>query len=195
MTASTAHVAMPPLGQTARYTPVAIVLHWVLGLAILGMFGVGWYMTELAFSPLRLKLYNWHKWAGVTVLALSAVRLAWRLTHRPPALPQAVSSGMPAWQTRAYHATHHLMYALFFAVPLIGWAYSSAAGFPIVWLGQFPLPDLLPVNKELAELIKPLHQWAAWALVGLAGLHIAAALKHQLIDRDGLLQRMLPGRR
>ena len=178
----------------ARYTLVAIALHWVLGLAILGMFGVGVYMTDLPFSPWRLKLYNWHKWAGVTILALSVLRLLWRLTHRPPALPQVVALGMPAWQTRAYHATHHVMYALFFIVPLIGWAYSSAAGFPIVWLGQVPLPDLLPVNKELAELIKPLHEISAFALIGLAGLHIAAALKHQLVDRDGLLQRMLPGR-
>lgn len=194
MTASNANAAPPALGKSARYTPLAMVLHWLLGLTILGMFAAGWYMTELAFSPLRLKLYNWHKWAGVAVLALSALRLVWRLTHRPPALPQTVSLGMPAWQIRAYHATHHVMYVLFFAVPLMGWAYSSAAGFPIVWLGQFPLPDLLPVNKELAELIKPLHKLAAWALVALAGLHIAAALKHQLIDRDGLLQRMLPGR-
>lgn len=192
--ASTANAATPTSGLSARYTPVAIVLHWVLGLTILGMFGMGLYMTELSFSPWRLKLYNWHKWAGVTLLALSLLRLVWRLTHRPPALPQVVSLGMPLWQTRAYHATHHLMYVLFFAVPLIGWAYSSAAGFPIVWLGQFPLPDLLPVNKELADQIKPLHELAAWALVALAGLHIAAALKHQLIDRDGLLQRMLPGR-
>ena len=180
--------------KPARYSAVAIALHWVLGLAILGMFGVGVYMTDLPFSPWRLKLVNWHKWAGVTILALSVLRLVWRLTHRPPALPQVVSLGMPPWQTRAYHATHYLMYALFFTVPLIGWAYSSAAGFPIVWLGQVPLPDLLPVNKELAELIKPLHEISAFALIGLAGLHIAAALKHQLVDRDGLLQRMLPGR-
>ena len=171
-----------------------MALHWLLALVILGLFAVGLYMADLPFSPLRLKLYNWHKWAGITLLALTVLRLLWRLTHRPPALPLVIEQAMPSWQLRAYHATHHLMYALFFAVPLIGWAYSSAAGFPIVWLGQFPLPDLLPVNKELAELIKPLHKLAAWGLVVLAGLHIAAALKHQLIDRDGLLQRMLPGR-
>ena len=191
MTAIPSSAKSPPV---TRYSPVAILLHWVLGLAILGMFGVGVYMTDLPFSPWRLKLYNWHKWAGVTILALSVLRLMWRLTHRPPALPQVVALGMPAWQTRAYHATHHVMYALFFVVPLIGWAYSSAAGFPIVWFGQIPLPDLLPVNKEFAALIKPLHEISAFALVGLAGLHIAAALKHQLIDRDSLLQRMLPGR-
>lgn len=178
--------------HAARYNTVAIVLHWLLALAILVMFVVGVYMTDLPFSPLRLKLYNWHKWAGVTFLALTLLRLLWRITHRPPALPVAVTRTMPGWQQRAYHATHHLMYLLFFAVPLVGWAYSSAAGFPIVWFGQIPLPDLLPANKDLAELIKPLHELFALALMALAGLHIAAALKHQLVDRDGLLARMLP---
>ena len=134
--------------QAARYSSVAMLLHWLLALVIVSMFGVGVYMTDLPFSPLRLKLYNWHKWAGVTFLALTVLRLLWRVTHRPPALPMAVSRNMPGWQTRAHHATHHVMYALFFAVPLIGWAYSSAAGFPIVFFGQIPLPDLLPVNKN-----------------------------------------------
>lgn len=183
------HAARPK-----RYSTVAIVLHWLLALVILTMFGVGVYMTDLPFSPQRLKLYNWHKWAGVTFLALTLLRLVWRMTHRPPALPATVTRTMPGWQIRAYHATHHLMYLLFFAVPLAGWAYSSAAGFPIVWFGQLPLPDLLAVDKELAELIKPLHKLLALALVALAGLHLAAALKHQLADRDGLLARMLPSR-
>jgi cytochrome b561 len=170
-----------------------MLLHWLLALAIFAMFAVGVYMTDLPFSPLRLKLYNWHKWAGVTFLALTVLRLLWRISHRPPALPEALTQAMPGWQTRIYHATHHLMYALFFAVPLIGWAYSSAAGFPIVWFGQIALPDLLPVNKALAEAIKPLHELSALALMGLAGLHIAAALKHHWVDRDGLLARMVPG--
>ena len=183
-----------PAHAVSRYTPLAIALHWLLGLAILGMFAVGVFMTDLPISPLRLKLYNWHKWAGVTVLTLSVLRLLWRVTHRPPALPQTIAQAMPTWQARAYHATHYLMYALFFAVPLIGWAYSSAAGFPIVWFGQIPLPDLLAPDKALAEMIKPLHELSAFALVGLASLHIAAALKHHWIDRDGLLSRMLPGR-
>ncbi len=183
-----------PTHSAPRYTLVAVVLHWVLALFILGMFSVGVYMSDLPFSPWRLKLYNWHKWAGVTFLALTLLRLFWRVTHRAPALPKAVVDAMPSWQTRAYHATHHLLYVLFFAVPMIGWAYSSAAGFPIVWFGQIPLPDFMPVDKALAELIKPWHEWSALALMGLAGLHIGAALKHHWVDRDGLLARMLPGR-
>jgi cytochrome b561 len=177
---------MPPT-RPHRYTLPAIGLHWLLALMILGAFGFGLYMTGLPFSPARLKLYNWHKWAGVTILALTALRLAWRLTHRPPAPP-----AMPAWQLRAYRATHGLMYALFFAVPLMGWAYSSAAGFPIVWFGVLPLPDFVPVDKALAEALKPWHGWLAWTLVALVALHVSAALKHHFIDRDGLLSRMRP---
>jgi cytochrome b561 len=178
----------------ARYTGLAMALHWLLGLSLLALFGVGVYMADLPFTPMRLKLYNWHKWAGVSLLILSVLRLLWRLTHRPPALPHSITQRMPDWQQWVHHAVQNLMYVLFFAVPLIGWAYSSAAGFPVVLFGQLPLPDLLAPDKELAELIKPLHGLSAFALMGLAGLHIAAALKHHWIDRDGLMDRMLPGR-
>lgn len=177
------------MSPATRYSSVAIALHWLLALAIVGAFCVGLYMADLPFSPLRLKLYNWHKWAGVTILALSALRLLWRLTHRPPAdIP------MPAWQTRAAHAMHGLLYLAFFAVPLLGWAYSSAAGFPIVWFGVLPLPDFVPKDKALADTFKQLHQLAAYGLAALVLAHVAAALKHHFIDRDGLLARMWPGR-
>ncbi|MDT7837742.1 cytochrome b [Aquabacterium sp. OR-4] len=172
----------------ARYTAPAIVLHWLLALGIVGAFGVGLYMTGLSMSPTRLKLYNWHKWAGVTILALSALRLLWRLGHRPPA-----DVPMPAWQAAAAHAAHVGLYLLFFAVPLIGWAYSSAAGYPIVWFGVWPLPDFVPVDKALAEAIKPWHARSAWLMALLVLLHVAGALKHQLIDRDGLINRMRLG--
>jgi cytochrome b561 len=177
----------PPIN---RYTSTAIVLHWALALAILSSFGLGLYMADLPFSLQRVKLYNWHKWAGVTILALSAVRLLWRLTHRPP--PDAA---MPSWQATASRLAHRALYVLFFAVPIAGWAYSSAAGFPIVWFGVLPLPDLLPADKALAEAVKPLHEILAWALVVVAAVHVVAALKHQFIDRDGLIARMLPLRR
>lgn len=186
--------AMDTQASSRRYSGLAIALHWVLALAILGVFGMGVYMSDLPMSPSRLKLYNWHKWAGMTILALSVLRLVWRLVRRPPPLPAAIERAMPAWQRAAHHGTHHLMYLLFFAVPLVGWAYSSAAGFPIVWFGVLPLPDFVPKDKELADLIKPAHALAAFALIGLVILHVGAALKHQWIDKDGLLTRMLPGR-
>jgi cytochrome b561 len=190
MTTSATSTATGP----RRYTRTAMLLHWVLSFALIGLFGVGIYMTGLPFSPQRLKLYNWHKWAGVTILVLSLLRLLWRATHRPPALPEAIERAMPGWQKLAHHATHGLLYVLFFAVPLIGWAYSSAAGFPIVFLGLWQLPDFVPVSKELAEAIKPWHQYTAFAMAGLVVLHIAGALKHQIVDRDGLIARMLPGK-
>ncbi len=170
-----------------RYSAAAIGLHWLLALALAGSFGVGLYMADLPFSPQRLKLYNWHKWAGVTILTLSLLRLAWRLRKSPPAAP-----AMPPWQARAAAAAHAAMYLLFFAVPLVGWAYSSAAGFPVVAFGILPLPDFVPVDRVLSEALKPWHGWLAWALAVLVGLHVAAALKHHFVDRDGLLRRMWP---
>ena len=148
----------------------------------------------MPFSLAKLKLINWHKWAGVTILALSLWRLVWRLTHRPPALPARIERAMPGWQRVAFHGTHHLMYLLFFAVPLLGWAYSSAKGYPIVWFGVLPLPDWVPVSEPLAQVLKPLHALSAYGLIGLVALHVAAALKHQFVDRDGLIDRMRPGR-
>ena len=171
----------------SRYTAPAILLHWLMVVAITGSFIVGTYMADLPFSPSRLKLYNWHKWAGVTILTLAAVRLLWRLTHRPPAdLP------MPAWQRRAAHGAHVALYVLFFAVPLVGWAYSSAAGFPVVLFGMLPLPDFVSPDKALADAIKPWHGRLAWLLGLIVVVHVGAALKHQFIDRDGLLSRMWP---
>jgi cytochrome b561 len=174
----------------SRYSTVAIALHWLLALLIAGTFCVGLYMHELPFSPTRLKLFNWHKWAGATILALSALRLLWRLTHRPPVDPP-----MPAWQRLAAHGAHWALYALFFLVPLAGWAYSSAAGFPVVVFGVLPLPDFVAPDRALAEMLKQRHATLAFALAAVVALHVAAALKHHFIDRDGLLGRMRPARR
>lgn len=173
----------------ARYDNIAIGFHWLLALMIVGAFGMGLYMTGLPFSLQRVKLYNWHKWAGMTILALSALRLLWRLWHPPP--PEAPG---PHWQQLAARLTHRAMYVLFFAIPLVGWAYSSASGFQIVVYGVLPMPNLLPTDKALAELIKPWHAWLAYALAALVVMHVAAGLKHQFIDHDGLLRRMRPGR-
>lgn len=182
-----------PAASSSRYTLPAILLHWLLALCLIGLLVFGWYMVGLPFSPTKLKFYNWHKWAGVTILVLSALRLVWRISHRPPALPERMAAAMPRWQHMAHHGVHHLLYVLFFAVPLLGWAYSSAAGFPVVMFGVWQLPDFVSPSPELAEAIKPLHMIAAYTMAVLIALHIAAALKHQLIDRDGLLRRMWPG--
>ncbi len=173
----------------ARYDNIAIGFHWLLALLIVGAFGMGLYMTGLPFSVQRVKLYNWHKWAGMTILTLSALRLLWRLWHPPPAEMPG-----PHWQQLAARLAHRAMYVLFFAIPLVGWAYSSASGFQIVVYGVLPMPNLLPTDKALAELIKPWHAWLAYALAALVVMHVAAGLKHHFIDHDGLLRRMRPGR-
>jgi cytochrome b561 len=102
---------------------------------------------------------------------------------------------MPAWQQRAAHLVHRALYVLFFAVPLAGWAYSSAAGFPVVVFGVLPLPDFVPADKALAEFIKPFHKYLAFTLALLVLAHVGAALKHQFVDHDGLLARMWPARK
>ncbi|HNB06080.1 MAG TPA: cytochrome b, partial [Thauera aminoaromatica] len=114
-----------------HYTATAKLLHWLIALMIFGMLGFGFYMTGLDLSPTKLELYSWHKWAGVTVFLLVLVRLAWRIGHRPPALP----AHMPAIERLAAHAGHHLLYLLMLAIPLSGWLMSSAKGFQTVWFG------------------------------------------------------------
>jgi cytochrome b561 len=180
----------PRQGQE-RYTTTAIVFHWLIAVLIVGTFTLGLVMTDIpGFSPTKLRYYSWHKWAGVTVLLLAALRLLWRLKNRPPALPEA----MPAWQRRAAHGLHHLLYLLIFAVPLSGYFYTLATGFPVVYFGLFQLPVLIAKDPALAEILKGVHYWLTMLLAALVALHVLAALKHQLIDRDGTMRRMLPGR-
>lgn len=171
-----------------RYTGVAVALHWLVALLILGSFVVGTYMVNLGLSPWKLKVYSWHKWTGVTIFLLVALRLAWRVTHCPPALPAAVA----AWQRHAAAIAHVLLYLLMLAVPLSGWVMSSAGGFPVVYFGAFQLPDLVAKDKGLFEVMKSVHFGLNKALLLLVLLHVAAALKHHYVDRDDVLARMVP---
>ena len=173
-----------------RYTSVAIGLHWLTGLMILISFGVGLYMVDLPLSPFKLRLYSWHKWAGVTIFMLVLLRCLWRLSHAAPPLP----NGMPRWQRVATEASHYLLYALMIAIPLSGWLMSSAKGFQTVYFGVIPIPDLLQKNKELGETLALVHQTLNFTMIGIVILHAAAALKHHFIDKDDILRRMLPAR-
>ncbi|HRD66017.1 MAG TPA: cytochrome b [Candidatus Competibacter sp.] len=176
-----------------RYSGVAIGLHWLMTVLIVAAFGLGWTLSGMEFSPQKLRWIAWHKWLGVTVLGLAALRLAWRSTHAAPPLPAT----MPIWQQWAAHAVHVLLYGLMFAIPLSGWLFSSAKGISVVYLGILPLPDLIGADERLADWLRALHAWLNYALLGVVAAHAGAALKHHFIERDDVLVRMLPllGRR
>lgn len=174
--------------QPALYTSTAIFLHWLSVLLIFAAFPLGLYMHDLPLSPSKLQLYSYHKWLGVTIFLLVAVRLAWRAGHPPPSL----SASIPLWQQRAAHALHGLLYLLLLAIPLSGWLMSSAKGFQTVYLGLMPLPDLVGKDKALGELLTEVHETLNFALLALVIAHVGAALKHHYIDRDDILARMMP---
>lgn len=173
-----------------RYTPIAIALHWAIALLVFGGWGLGIYMHDLPLSPAKLRYYSWHKWIGVTVFFLALLRVAWLATHSAPPLPPAISR----LQRRLARLTHAVLYVLLFALPVSGWLMSSAQGVPTVYFGVLPLPDLVAKDKALGERLAGVHELLAFTLAALVLLHLAAALKHQWIDRDGLLDRMLPRR-
>ena len=176
--------------HNTRYATTAIVLHWLMALLLVGLFCGGLYMADLRLSPWKLKIYSWHKWAGVTAFILVLARIAWRFAHHPPGLPSA----MPRLMRLAARAAHTLLYLLMVAVPVSGWLMSSAKGFQTVYFGVLPIPDLLAKDKELGNLLQDAHQALCFLLVGLVLGHLGAALKHHLIDRDDVLARMLPRR-
>jgi len=170
------------------YTSTAKVLHWLMAVMFFGLLALGFYMHDLPLSPEKLQFYSWHKWAGVTVFLLVWFRLFWRLTHRPPALPET----MPKIMQQAAHGGHLLLYGLMLVIPLSGWLMSSAKGFQTVWFGVLPIPDLLEKNKELGDLLQTLHMSLNLLFVAVIAGHIGAALKHRVIDKDDILTRMLP---
>lgn len=174
---------------TARYTLPAIALHWLIALLIIVTFLLGLTMVNIpGLTPTKLKYFSWHKWMGVTVFGLACLRVLWRLTHKAPPYPDA----MPRWQQNAAHAVHGLLYLLIFAIPLSGYFFSLAAGVPVVYLGVVPLPVWIAPDPELKAVLRQLHYGLNMTLLFLFCLHVLAALKHQFIDRDRTLQRMLP---
>jgi cytochrome b561 len=187
---------MRPDHSTHTYSRVAIILHWVMALGIAALAAMGLVMTHLKLEPMRLfQMYQMHKSIGITVLLAAFLRLAWRLSHRSPDLPET----MPAVEKTAAAAGHFLLYAFMFALPLTGWALVSASmlNIPTVLYGILPWPDLPFLasldDKALAEaLLKLVHAYGAYALIALVAVHTAAALRHHFIIRDDVLSRMLP---
>jgi cytochrome b561 len=172
--------------RTARYTKTAIALHWIVAFAVIAQIALGWWMQEIPKIPVgpRVDAYNLHKSIGMTILILMALRLAWRGTHRPPTLPS-----MPAWQARAAHVVHWLLYACLFVQPITGYLGSAVSGYPVRYFG-IVLPAWTARNDELKDLLSIMHLVNNCILLCAIALHVGAALKHQFIDRDGLLRRM-----
>ncbi len=180
---------MPARNSALRYGYVAQTLHWTIVILLIVQVTLGRIAGGLPLGLEKLAVLARHKSFGITILGLAIIRLAWRLFNRPPPLPP-----MPRWQHHAANLNHWALYALLFAMPLSGWMMSSASNFPVSWFGLVQLPDFVGPDRALKERFHDLHHLFAWFLYALAGLHVAAALKHQFLDRDGLLFRMLPWR-
>jgi cytochrome b561 len=172
-----------------RYTKTAMLLHWLSALLIIAAFFLGLTMVAIpGFSPTKLKYFSWHKWLGVTVLLVAALRILWRNANRPP--PPLVS--IPAWQHRVAEGMHYLLYFLIFAVPISGYFYTYAAGVPVVYLGLWQMPAVIGPNPELKPVLKTVHYVLTMTMAAAVVAHALAALKHHFIDRDITLKRMLP---
>ncbi len=184
--------------EPARYDGVAQALHWLTAAAVLCLIVIGLVMTALPpGTSLQFRLFQWHKSLGITVLLMTLPRLAWRLAHRPPALPV----DMPRWEAALAKAMHLALYALLLGLPLEGWAVVSASplNIPTVLFGVVPWPALpglgsLPNKAAIDAVLKTAHDIAGWSIATLLVLHVAAALRHHLVLHDDVLRRMLPWR-
>ncbi|MFV8782524.1 cytochrome b [Microbulbifer sp. SA54] len=172
------------------YGTVAIALHWLMAMLLIGLIALGLYMTSLpdvGFDKEKLGLIVLHKECGILALALAMVRLAWRVGN---VLPELVGD-LPDWQKVAARFVHLCFYGLMFALPISGWLMSSAASIPVFFFGV-RLPDLIAHNDYQFQMLVDVHEWLGYVLIGLIVLHAGAALKHHFISRDSTLKNMWP---
>lgn len=195
------------MSSTQRYTKVAIILHWLIALAIFFMIGLGWYMTDLpkegpkqiAFDLFDWGLYTWqlsepgsprmfyfnlHKSVGLTLFALVLFRLYWLITHKPPVM----LSSYRVWERKLATGTHHFLYLLMIAIPVTGLLMSLNSKFGVNWFGLHVLDGA--DDKALRHTYEELHEFGANLLVVLLILHVLGALKHKFIDKDETMSRM-----
>lgn len=195
------------MSVTQRYSKVAILLHWLIALAIFGMFALGWYMSELpkdgpkqmAFDLFDLGIYQWqlgeeasprtfyfnlHKSLGVTLLGLILFRVFWRITHRPPAM----LTSYKAWERKLATGTHHLLYVLMLAMPISGLIMAVNSKYGIKWFGLDFIAGL--DNPAMRDVFKEAHEVVGALLLILIILHFVGALKHKFIDKDKTMERM-----
>ena len=172
----------------ATFSLFARALHWSMAAGIIAMLFIGVGMVA-SVSERHQWLIHIHKPLGLALLALVCIRLVRRLYKGAPALP----ADLPAWQRQAAHASHILLYALMFAMPLIGWAMLSAGGYPVVAAG-WQLPPIAPADAALFSWLRGAHRYLALLLFATVLLHLAAALFHGWIRRDSVLDSMTRGR-
>jgi cytochrome b561 len=184
--------AAPDRAQAApaRYSRVAVVLHWLVAALVLVQFAWGWTMQEIPKSPpgLRADAFNVHKSIGLCLLALMLVRMGWRIAHRPPPLP-----AMPVWQSRLARLTHAGLYVVLFVMPLAGYLGSVWSGYPVKFFGV-TLPAWSAKDDVLKNMMSDLHFAASFVLLALFALHVAGALWHAFRG-DDIMARMLFGPR
>lgn len=182
-----------------KYNIIAIILHWLIALAIFFQLACGLWMVKAVKNDLTRDLaynfYQYHKSVGLMILVLSIFRLIWRLTHKTPPLPDSMKN----WEKLAANLGHYALYFFMIAIPFLGWAMvsTSSYGIPTIIFGLFEWPHItflanLSNVADLHEIFGEGHELLSWAMIFLLLVHIAAALKHQFIIKDNLLKRMIP---
>lgn len=176
-----------PTRPAARwhYAAPAIILHWTIAVLIATMVAVGWYMMAHEKDPGSERFFNLHKSVGIVVFALVLLRIVWRLTHKPAALPASV----PAWEVTASLLAQGVLYACMLLLPIIGFIGASYSEEGVRFFG-YQLPRMLAANDDMAERFFDIHIVLAWTMVAIIVLHAAGGLKHLLMDKDSVFQRM-----
>ncbi len=169
------------------YGPAAKFFHWATAGLLAGQVLVGWLMPDIERGMSPGAAMSLHLSIGTAVLALVIARYVWRVAR-----PVSLEPTAPGWQRGAAEAVHLMLYGLILATTLTGWAFASTRGWPVSLLGVLPLPALVTEGSELGRTVGHLHEPLVWALLTLMGAHIAAALWHRIVQRDGVLERMLP---
>jgi cytochrome b561 len=169
----------------AKYDPFARLLHWLIVLLLIAQYAVAWTMPDIHRGVQPVGLIGWHLELGTAIVAVMVVRIVWRFVRREPGVVE--SSRL---MRQAASLTHGLLYALLIVEPVLGWINASARGWRVTLFGVIPLPPLSAEGASFGRLMGDVHQVVAWAVVGVVGVHVAAALYHHFLLRDGLLRRM-----
>jgi cytochrome b561 len=172
-----------------RYTRLAILLHWLIALAVLGQIAFGWYLQSVPrLTPDRTVFVNFHKSTGLVIALLVLVRVAWRLTHRPPPLPES----MPVWERSAARVNHVLLYACMLVMPIAGYTASNFSKFGVKLFNAVMLPPWGVDDRGIYAFVNGVHVGTSYVFVALIAIHVMAAFKHLIFPRQGIFRRMVP---